>query len=226
MALAGMSGINAHRVVLGANAAHEAADDAPAADHVQHGHLFGHADGMVPQRQSIAQDGDLHALGALHQHGGDDVGRGHVAVGVLVMLVDADAVKPAFLSQHQLVNVAAVQLVALLRVIEAVRQGYPGGWVVISKIRLQVRPGHQMEGVELHARYSARNSPTMRPNSSACSTGATCPQWSITANLAPGMCWAYSSPCASGMIRSCLPQTMSEGTLMRRSRGSSAALHR
>ena len=91
----------------------------PPRHHVEHGELLGHAQRRVVQRQGVADDGDLAALGPLRQGRGDEVGRRHQAVGVLVVLVDADAVEAQLVGVGQGVDVFVVELVALDRVVEA-----------------------------------------------------------------------------------------------------------
>ena len=65
--------------------------------HVEHGELLGHAERRVVERQRVADDGDLHSVRLAGEDRGDEVGRRHEAVGVLVVLVDADAVEAQLL---------------------------------------------------------------------------------------------------------------------------------
>ncbi len=58
-ALARVGGIDAERQVLAADAAHEAGDDAPAREHVEHRNLLGDAQRMVAQADGVAEDGEL-----------------------------------------------------------------------------------------------------------------------------------------------------------------------
>ena len=57
----------------------------------------------------------LQRLRALGQRGGDEVGRRHQAVGVLVVLVDADAVEAELVGVGERVDVFAVEVVAFDR---------------------------------------------------------------------------------------------------------------
>ena len=59
----------------------------------------------------------LAALSALRQRGGDDIGRGHQTVGVLVMLVDADAVEAKLVSVGEGVDVLAIEIMPLDRIV-------------------------------------------------------------------------------------------------------------
>ena len=111
--------------MLAADAAHEAGDDAAARHDVEHRDLLGDAQRMVAQRDGVAEDGDLGAAGAAHQRRGHQVGRRHRAVGVLVVLVDAQAVEAELLGVLQLVEVLVVEPVAALRVVDAVGQRHP-----------------------------------------------------------------------------------------------------
>src|SRR5262249_4285664 len=63
--------IDAGRVIFGANAAHEAADDAAAREIVEHRVFFGDVHWIALQRQSAAEDRDLDLLGALDERAGD-----------------------------------------------------------------------------------------------------------------------------------------------------------
>src|SRR6476646_5187949 len=56
-ALAGIGRIDRERVVLGTASDDHAGDQAPAADHVDHGELLGDARGRVVQRKGVADDG-------------------------------------------------------------------------------------------------------------------------------------------------------------------------
>jgi hypothetical protein len=62
-----------------------------------------------------------------------------------VVLINADAVEAQFLGVGERVDVLAVEVVALDRVVEAVRQPHPGRVVPGVEVIGQVRPGHQVE---------------------------------------------------------------------------------
>src|ERR1700732_1812247 len=92
-----------------------------------------------------------------------------------MMLVDTDRIEAELLGIDERVNVARVFLGALHRIVEAVRQHYPGG-TVLRRFREVERPvRHEMEGDELHDAAPSRNSQTCRATRGACSTCGRCP---------------------------------------------------
>ena len=119
--------IDAERIIFGADAAHHAGDQPPAGDAVDHRVLLGERERMLAQAEGVAEDRDLGVLGAARQRGRHHHRRGHQPVGVLVMLVDRDAVEAKLGGEFELVEIAVVELVALLRIEIAVRQHHPGG---------------------------------------------------------------------------------------------------
>ena len=142
--------IDAERIVLGPSAYHLPRNDAASRDHVEHGYLFCDALRRIVERKRIADYGDLDPLSASSQSRGDDVGRRHVAVGGLMMLVDADAVESQLFRVFEFVEVAIVDVMAFLRVVEAVWAPYPRGLIVLLEILGQMRPRHQMKKEEFH----------------------------------------------------------------------------
>ena len=149
--LARIGRIDGVGVILGPAAHDHAGDQAPAADHVDHGELLGHARRRVVEGKRVADHGDANTRGLPRQDRGDQVGRGHVPVRVRMVLVDHDAVEPQLLRVHQLVEVAVVQAVTLLRIVVGVGARDPGRPLVIVR---QVGPGHEMEKEKLHRRVS------------------------------------------------------------------------
>ena len=144
-ALARVGGIDGGGEVLGGDAAHETRDHAPAGGDVQHGDLLGEAQRVLAQGQAVAEDGDLGAAGAAHEHGRHDVGARHGAVAVLVVLVHADAVPAEPLRVLQLVEVLVVEGVADGGIVVAVGEGHPRRrLVVLHRVR------HEVEVVKLH----------------------------------------------------------------------------
>ena len=118
--------VGAPGVVFGTDAAHEAGNEAAFGDVVDHGEFFGHGHRVVQQRQGPTQNRDLDIFGAPRQRSGHDTRLRHQAIGVLVVLVDADAVKAKLIGVFELVKVAVVQLGAFFRVVVAVGQRDPG----------------------------------------------------------------------------------------------------
>ncbi len=88
-----MRRVDREAVVLRPAADDQARDQPAAADHVDHGELFGDARRRVVERQGVADDGDLHALRLPGEDRAHQVRAGHRAVGVLMVLVDAHAVE-------------------------------------------------------------------------------------------------------------------------------------
>ena len=145
--LACLGRVEAVRVVLGSTPHHHARDQPAAGDAVDHRILLRDPDGGVVERQRITDDRDPHALGLASEDRSDQVRGRHVAVGIRVMLVDADAVEPQRLGPDELVDVAIIEGMAPLAVVKAVRALHPGG----ALVRLgQVGPRHQVEHEELH----------------------------------------------------------------------------
>ena len=149
-ARAGVRRVDVVRKELVAGAHHLARDHPPAADDVEHGDLFGHPQRVVVQRQHVAQNDQFGVRRSARQTGGHDVGRRHQAVRVLVMLVDAHAVESELVGQLQLIQVAVVDLVAALSVVQVVLAHDPGRVVVGCEIGRQVRPRHQVKREEAH----------------------------------------------------------------------------
>ena len=88
---------------------------------------------------------------AAGQAGRHDVGRGHIAVGVLVVLVDADALEAELVGQFELVQIAVIERMAELRIVERVGAGHPGTVVALSKVLGQVSPRHQVKAEKAHS---------------------------------------------------------------------------
>ena len=154
-AVARLGRVEREGVVLGADPAHEAGDDAPAGDDVEQRDLLGHPQRMVAQRDRVAEDGDL-ARRARDEQRGHHVRRGDVPVGGLVVLVDADPVEADALVLAELVEVAQVEVVPLDRVVVGVRDGDPARGAALDPLLGHVRPGHQVEAEELHSEQRSR----------------------------------------------------------------------
>ena len=96
-----------------------------AADAVQHGELLGDPHRRIIEGDGVAQDDDGRVRGAPRQARGDDVGRRHDAVAVLVVLINADAVEadgPGIFAQ---VRIGVVDLVAPGRIEQALIDIHP-----------------------------------------------------------------------------------------------------
>ena len=148
-------GVHREVVVLRPDAAHETADHPAAADDVHHRDLLCDAQRVVAQRRRVAEDGDLRAVRAGDEVGGDDVGRGHEAVGGLVVLVDGDGVEAELLRVDELREVLLVDLGAASGVEVSVGVGDPRGALALERL-VEVRPGHEVEVDELHGAHALR----------------------------------------------------------------------
>jgi len=100
------------------------------------------------KREGVADDADPGPRGLAGEDRRHQVGRGHVPVGVLVVLVDAHAVEPELLGVHELVEVAVVEGSADRGVVQLVRARDPGR-AVVGRVEADVR--HQVEREEAHA---------------------------------------------------------------------------
>ena len=140
--LAGGCRIDAVSEVLGTAADDHARDQPAVAEHVEHGEFFGDAQRWIVKRQGVADDRDFAAARALRQRRGDEIGRGHQTVSVLVVFVDADAIETQFVGVGEGVDVFAVEIVALHRIVEGIGQPDPGGVVLLIEVGRQIGPGH------------------------------------------------------------------------------------
>ncbi len=72
-ALTARSRVHVVAEILHTRATHKARDDAPSTDHVEHGDLFGNAQWIIMEGQSIANDTYFRPFDALGQHGSHNV---------------------------------------------------------------------------------------------------------------------------------------------------------
>ena len=141
-------------VVVHRGADGESSDEASAGHDVEHGHFLGDAGGRVVEGDGLAEQEDGDVLGAAREGGGHELGRGHHAVGVLVVLVDADAVEAERGGVLELVEVLVVDAVAFDGVVEAGVDIDPDGAVGLAEVLREVGPGHEVEPVEFHGGVS------------------------------------------------------------------------
>jgi hypothetical protein len=146
-----ISGIDAHGVILGADAAHETCNQPPAREVVENGIFFGDHQRIVDERQRAAENGELGALDAARKSAGEHAGDRHHAVGGLVMLVEAHSVEAEPVGELHLIEIVVIELGALARIVMAVREGDPGGAVLRNGIEVRVPVGHEMKVEEFHA---------------------------------------------------------------------------
>ena len=142
--------IDAHGMIFGADAAHEARDQPPAREIVEDRVFFRDRERIVEQRQRAAEDRDLGALDAARERAREHAGDRHHAVGGLMVLVEADAVEAELVRQLHLVEIIVIEFGALLRIVVAVRERHPRGAVLGDRIEIGVAVGHQMEIEDLH----------------------------------------------------------------------------
>ena len=92
-------------------------DEAAAAYAVEHRVLFGDADWWLRcgERGTHLDDGHIRAGRRPGQHRAHEVWAGHVAVGILVVLVDADAVHSGLRGVDKLVERPVIELSRLVR---------------------------------------------------------------------------------------------------------------
>src|SRR5204862_2405300 len=164
-------------------------------------------EGVLAERQAIAENGDLRAARPTHEHGGHHVRARHRAVAVLMVLVHAEAIPAEALRVFELIEILVVELLADLGIVVAVGERHPRRrLVVIHHVR------HQVEVVELHRRPApaAQNSMTASATASGSSRWGTWPEASKMRSRASEMSDAHARPHgSSGASRSCAPQQSS-----------------
>ena len=189
VALLRLRRIDPHRVIFGADAAHEAGDEAAARQVVEHRVFFGDHQRIVEERQRPAEDRDLGALDRAGQRAGEHARRRHHAVGGLVVLVEADAVEAEPVGQFHLVEILVIEVGALFRVVVAVGIGDPGRAVLLDGVEIGVPVRHQVEIEDFHA---ATFMVSKKPSSAAtkacrCSAWGRWPHSGMIATFEPGI---------------------------------------
>ena len=137
-------------MIFRADAADETGDQPALGDIVDHRVFFGDLQRVLAQRNSAADDGDLGPAGAPAEGGCGNDRRRHGAIGILVMLVYRQDVVAQLLAILELIQIAIIELRALLGVVVAVWQQRPGGRVFLVERKIQVGIGHQMKQRKLH----------------------------------------------------------------------------
>ena len=145
--------IDAGRMIFGADAAHEAGDQAALRQNVEHREFFGDVDRIADNRQRAAEHGDLGGLGALDERARDQVRRRHHAVSGLMVFVDADDVEAEFFGIGQLIEIGIVFRGAFFRIVEAVGQHHPGRAMFGRRFQVERPIRHQMKAGEFHADF-------------------------------------------------------------------------
>jgi hypothetical protein len=178
-------------VIFGADAAHEAGDEAPARQVVEHRVFFGDHQRIVHQRQRAPENGDLGALDRTGERTGEHARRWHHAVGGLVMLIEANAVEAELVGQLHLVEILVIEVRALFRIVVAVGKGNPGRAVLLDGVEVGVPVRHQMEVEDLHAAarflWLARKPSSAATRAWRCSVCGICPHSGMIVTLDPGI---------------------------------------
>jgi hypothetical protein len=134
-ALAVEGGVHPGGELLLAPSAHEAGHEPTARDHVDHGQLLGQPHRVVGERQRVAEQHDLHALGHRGQDRGEDIALGLHAERRVVMLVQHDAVEAHFLREPVVLEVLVVEAAARHRIEVAVGEHQRGGATLAPFVR-------------------------------------------------------------------------------------------
>src|SRR3984957_14246343 len=95
-------------MVFGANAAHEAGNDAALRKVVEHRELFRDVNRVVHERQRAAENRNFNRLRPLNERAGDQVRRRHQAIGGLVMFIDPDRVKAELFGIDERIDMARI----------------------------------------------------------------------------------------------------------------------
>ncbi len=93
-------------------------------------------------------------MGAAREGGGHQLRRRHQAVGVLMMLVDAETVVADILGQLQQIEIIVVDAIGLARIEQSRIDIDPYAAMLLGEIIGQVGPRHEVEPVELHGRVT------------------------------------------------------------------------
>ena len=128
----------------------ETGDEPSARNAVEHREFFGDAHRRIVERDGIAEHHEADIRCPPRKPRRDDVRRGHDAVAVLVMLVDADAVEAERAGIFEHVHVGVVDLVRLCGVEQARVDIDPDRAVLLPEIVRQKGPRHQVEPREFH----------------------------------------------------------------------------
>src|SRR5262249_48441020 len=109
-------GIEIHRELFNANAAHESRDEPSLRHEIEHCNFFSKTHWIFPQSDDISQQQNLARFGSLDKRRSADV-RSKVQAGRRIMvLIDHQAIKSDRLSIGILIKVSFIQLRAFLRI--------------------------------------------------------------------------------------------------------------
>jgi hypothetical protein len=128
----------------------EAGDEPTSRQDVEHRELFGDAQRRVVGGEAVAEHHERRAGRPARQRRGHEVRRRHEAVGVVVVLVHAQAIEALRLGELELVEELVVQPPRLLRVVEAVRDVDPHRAVARLEVVWQEPIRHEVEEADFH----------------------------------------------------------------------------
>ena len=132
------------------NQLYGAGDQAAAGHHIEHGEFFRHPDRRVVERDGVAEHDNGGLGGAAGEGSRHQVGRGHQPVAVLVVFVDADAVKAERVGIFEQVQIVVVDFVAAHWIIQVAVDIDPHGAMLFPEILGQIGPWHEVEPSEFH----------------------------------------------------------------------------
>ncbi len=132
----------------------KAGNKTAAGHHVEHRKFFGNAHGRIVEGDAVAQHDDGGVFGASTQGCGHEVWGGHQAVRILMMFIDAEAVKAALVGKFQLVEEFVVEPVHFFGIVEFGGYIYPHAAVFFFEIFRQKAIRHKMEPINFHHAHS------------------------------------------------------------------------
>src|SRR5439155_19976004 len=103
------------------------------------------------------------------------------------MFIDRDAVKAELSRKLQFVEIAIVELVALLRIEISVRQYDPGSAIFLRVAHVQIGIRHEMKKEDFHGATLRMNWQTWSAKICGCSTCSRCAQPGSVAMVEPAM---------------------------------------
>ncbi len=137
--------VHVHR---GANG--ETSHEPAAREQIEHRELFGHAQRRIVGGEAVAEHDERRLRRSPRQRGGHQVGRRHEPVGVVVVLVDAQAIEALLLGELELVQELLIEPPGLLGVVEMVRNVDPDRSVLPLEVFGQKPVRHEVEEADFH----------------------------------------------------------------------------
>jgi hypothetical protein len=128
----------------------EARHEPAAREQIEHREFLGHAQRRVVRREAVAEHDERGLRRAPRQGRRHDVRGRHEAVGVVVVLVDAQAVEALLLGELELVQEFLVESLRLLGVEEVVRDVDPDRSVLPLEVVGQKPVRHEVEEADFH----------------------------------------------------------------------------